>query len=249
MPSHRSPQSATLPHDHSKSFDIYHTQAFPRNDPAIPPPRRQGTHYKGSCQCSDTALVVLEALNVQNMSINQQTLAQTLRLNKIALSRCQRLLSCETCCVSSSFVMLVIVLCQNLVSSYERIIALLMQQLNELRFAHHLQRPTAFKGIRPPLGSRDSSDATARTARNDLLEATQRTKLQGYEIDSNEQPAVLGAITRFHLTCLKTFLCRIRDSLTQHNLSSHIGLIDSACSRVNSQLELSAKCPVPIFAT
>lgn len=245
--SQQSPQSNPFSASLAKSLDVTSTRPSTGTDTDFSTQWKDEVQIDGPCHCSNTALIVLEALNVQNVSISQQTLAHTLRLNKIALSRCKRLLSCRNCSVSSSFVMLLIVLCQNLVSSYEHVTALLMQQFDDFQSLRQERCLPTFDDTQILSGKKNGSEITTRAARNDLLEAAQRAKIQGYEIDLEEQPAVLGAITRFHLASLKTFLQRLKDSLRQDNLTSHIGLIDSACSRVNAQLEVSIKCPTRVF--
>lgn len=207
-----------------------------------------GIALQGHYSCLTAALIILEALSVQNLSITRQSLGHTLRLNKNALARCRRLTRCEICSATSSFVMLLIVLCQNMTSSYERIMVLLIQQYREIHSPHSTDEADSSNDTdtsMTPLESRvEANGPSARSLGNDLLESTAYMKIYGYEIDMEEQPAVFGAIARLQLQTLQKLLFQTRAQVDGRHWTSHVVLVDSAVNRINVLLDMYVKCPL-----
>ena len=84
-----------------------------------------------SCSCVESALVALEALELEGHLINPTLLDQNLQLKKQTLLHCAEILSCKACNRSSSLILLIILLCQRIAGSYERPSHLLFGQFNK----------------------------------------------------------------------------------------------------------------------
>ncbi|KAL9618624.1 MAG: hypothetical protein Q9160_006665 [Pyrenula sp. 1 TL-2023] len=194
----------------------------------------------GHSSCFKTALLVLEALNIQNFSITRQSLAQALRLDKNALARCKQLFHCEICSNSSSFFMLLIVLCQTITSSYERIMAVLTQETNDAHLSQgKISNETATPSL-PLSGSLQSDVSSARPPEENSLEVEQQMNLYGYEIDIEERSVVFSAIARVQLQTLQSLLIQMRRHLDDSSWLSHVSLVDLTGNKINTLLEQSS---------
>lgn len=78
------------------------------------------TRSSNSCICMTTALQLLEALEVKNSQADAPALDRALDSQKRALARCNRILDCERCNEVSSFVMLLAIICQKLMLSFQK---------------------------------------------------------------------------------------------------------------------------------
>ena len=208
----------------------------------------------GPCACLGVALSLLEAINIQSISITRPAISRTLGLNKYILARCKHLLSCERCSTCSSFIMLLIVLSQNLVDAYERVVRLLVQQFKEIHIPSGSVSPRSSDAYRMPSSRQlpgrleNGTVISIGSLEEDLDDALQpRMKLHEYEFDTDEEPAVFGGVTRLQLTLLKVFLERIHEILCSRNLDSHIILVKEVYRRINDQSALFGTRPGRIF--
>lgn len=72
-----------------------------------------------SCQCTQTALSILEALETDNNQYNHSTFDHILGLKKKAISQCSLSLACPRCSAASTFVVLLIVVSEKILTSFE----------------------------------------------------------------------------------------------------------------------------------
>ena len=181
----------------------------------------------GSCRCLTSGLSLLEALSIEDAGVNLPSAARTLHLNKRALTQCKRLLDCEFCSGASNFMMLLIVLCQNIIGSYERVIFLLTEQFNKLHSKQNSERGSM-------QAEREYRDGAGE--RNHELGQRDRMTLGDYELDPEEEPCLFGELVLLQLRTLKTLLATIRVVLKSWNWDTHILMMDSVSERVRMQL-------------
>jgi hypothetical protein len=201
-----------------------------------------------SCQCIKSALSMLEAISIHNISITRPGISRTLHLSKRILARCKRLSGCEHCTSSSSFVVLLVVVSKNLVDAYEQVLELLVEQFNE-QHAH-----TESQNLR--VSSRQCSiqhDSISLPPRQQHLDEenldtpTHRLNLHGYEFDVEEEPAVFGGVTRLQLSLLQRFLLDVCKCLSQWNREAHLLLVEDVLKRIKELLGLFGTRPGRIF--
>ena len=73
-----------------------------------------------SChQCIQTALRILERLETVNNKFNKSTFDHILGLKKDAISQCSLILTCRSCTAVSGLVVLLIVICEKILMSFE----------------------------------------------------------------------------------------------------------------------------------
>lgn len=200
-------------------------------------PENDDISLHGHYSCLKTALILLEALNIQNLSITRQSLAQALRLDKNALACCKRLIHCDMCSVSSSFVMLLIILCQTIAASYERIMVVLTQENRDTHSSRSKHSNEATASAAPLHNTYQGSAFPTRSLEKDQLKVAQHINLYGYDIDTEERSAVFGAIARVQLQTLQALMVQIRGQLDGSNRASHITLVDLESNKINALLE------------
>ncbi|TAQ86312.1 hypothetical protein B7494_g5368 [Chlorociboria aeruginascens] len=83
-----------------------------------PPPAASSSTSPYQCQCTDAAVRVLEALQIGNSRYRPSAFERVLRLKTHAIDECTAILDCALCC-TSPLVMLLVVICEKLVVSFE----------------------------------------------------------------------------------------------------------------------------------
>ncbi|KAI4217468.1 MAG: hypothetical protein LQ351_000063 [Letrouitia transgressa] len=74
-----------------------------------------------SCRCMSTALDILEVLEVKNSKMSLEAIDGILSFKKRALAQCNVMLECQGCNSHSQFMMLLVVICDKMVASFERL--------------------------------------------------------------------------------------------------------------------------------
>lgn len=202
-----------------------------------------------SCQCVKSALSMLEAISIHNVSILRPGISCILRLSKHTLARCRQLLGCKRCISSSSFVMLLVVVSKNLVDAYERVLELLVEQFNEQHNDIHTEHQTARASSHQFPERQYSVSLSPRQYQHgeNLDTGTGPMNLHGYEFDVEEEPAVFGGVTRLQLSLLLRFLHHVRNILSQHKWDTHLLLVEKTTARIKEQLALFGTRPGRIF--
>lgn len=173
---------------------------------------------QASCQCLTSALSLLETLAIESARISGPTIARILHFKKRALVQCNMLLDCERCSSVSSFIILLVVFCEKMITSYERVLVVLTEQC-KLRQNQQLD----------PASASPERDEERQMAVKD------------YDLDMEEQPWVFGGLASMQMRKLKTFLARLKAVLKQWNCDPHVMMVDSVEERLQQQLRLFDK--------
>lgn len=88
---------------------------------------------KTSCICVDSAIRLLEALEIKTNQVDARTTDQVLSFGKCALVECHQLLECQSCIANSSFMMLLVVICQKLALAFEKLVNCISDEEQRLR--------------------------------------------------------------------------------------------------------------------
>ena len=168
---------------------------------------------QASCQCLTSALSLLETLTIESARPSAPNVARILHFKKRALVQCNTLLDCERCSSVSSFIILLVVFCEKMITSYERILAVLMEQF-KLRHGQEL-------------------DAASTSPERD---EERQMAVKDYDLDIEEQPCVFGGLASMQMRKLKIFLARVRAVLKQWNCDQHVMMVDSVEDRLQQQL-------------
>ena len=182
-----------------------------------------------SCQCLMSALTLLETLAIESARPSAPTVARILHFKKRALAQCNTLLECRRCSTVSSFIMLLVILCEKMITSYEQILAVLTKQYN-LRQARLLGSATRYQSV-------ESGNDHAAHA----LDEERQVAVKDYDLDMEEQPCVFGGLASLQMRKLKTFLTRVKAVLRQCHCDLHVVMVDSVEERLRQQLRLFDK--------
>jgi len=137
--------------------------------------------------------------------------------------------------------MLLIVISQNLVDAYERVLELLIQQFNELHAPLLSQYRDTSKTLSPnqSLSQQQSMTVPSMGHLNDEIDnGPLGMKLYEYEVGEEEESAVFGGVMRLQLVLLQSFLARIRDVLISSKWNAHLALVEAAGNKIKKQLAL-----------
>lgn len=119
------PKSTTPTATKSKLSSV--SAAFPgsivaqRNREAANNMIRQTPAGASSCRCMSTALDILEVLEIKNSKMSLEAIDGILSFKKRALNQCNVMLECQGCNSHSQFMMLLVVICDKMVASFERL--------------------------------------------------------------------------------------------------------------------------------
>jgi len=180
-----------------------------------------------SCQCFTLAMSLLETLAIEDVKPSLSSVAHLLHMKKRALVQCNKLLDCQRCSSVSSFMVLLIVLCQKILASYERVLVILTEQYNRISEG---QRTNELEASTQNVGGAESDEE-------------RQMMVKDYELDAAEEPCILGGLASSQLMRLLAFLIRIRHVLRSWNWDPHVAMVDSVEGRVREQLRLFSKDP------
>jgi hypothetical protein len=130
------------------------------------------------------------------------------------------------CSKKSEFLMLLIVLCQKIISSYQRTVTILTEQFNKLH------RPNQDNVIQVP--SMETVMATAREV--------DRSLVREYEVEVEEEPCVFGGLVQMQTKKMTSFLAMLKVVLREYAWSSHIAMLDVVGNDVNELVRM-CRCP------
>ena len=82
---------------------------------------RHTSNTASSCRCMSTALDILEVLEIKNSKMSLEAIDGILSFKKRALNQCNVMLECQGCNSHSQFMMLLVVICDKMVASFERL--------------------------------------------------------------------------------------------------------------------------------
>ena len=180
------------------------------SDIASPSKRPQDSNAISACQCTQLAVRVLEALQIGNNKLTPSAFDRILRLKKQAIDECTNILECPTCGATSPMVMLLVVICEKLVASFE-------------------SWSTRYKENGPSRSSRKngSEDEGARN----MLQS--RTFFLGvYEVDvAEEQCSLLRALAMVQLRRLTNLLAKLTSVARYQDWAEHQAILTSFISR------------------
>lgn len=174
-----------------------------------------------SCQCLTSALSLLETLVTQSAQPSAPTVARILHFKKRALARCDVLLDCQRCSSLSSFIMLLVVFCEKMVTSYERILVVLRAQ-----YKSRLGQSLEIAGGSQATSERDEE---------------RRMAVKDYEVDMEEQSCVFGSLASMQMRKMKPFLARVKTVLRQWNCDLHVATVVAVEERLRQLLGLFDK--------
>lgn len=172
-----------------------------------------------ACNCMDNALIVLDKLEIQKVATFQSaanTIDGILSSNKSAIAQCSPMLDCLRCCCIPSCIMLLILICRNLVSQFQRI----------LPFLHGQQ----YSGLV------DRNPAESDKLAFDSLRGRQAS-LGNYRIDTSEEwMQMLHALAIVRGRSLAMFLDRLKSTISYQNWIGHRGIIEEIESQHRSTM-------------
>lgn len=185
------------------------------------------SYPQASCQCLTSALSLLETLAIEIAWASGPTIARILNFKERALAQCNIFLDCPRCSSVSSFLILLVVFCEKMVTSYEQILAILTK---------HYKSHQGFVPVSP------SATRQGGTVDSELGEDRQMA-VKDYDLDMEEQPCVYGNLASMQMRKMTTFLTRVKTVLRQWNCDPHIATVDSVEERLRQQLRLFNKDP------
>ncbi|KAL8724113.1 MAG: hypothetical protein Q9166_008125 [cf. Caloplaca sp. 2 TL-2023] len=160
-----------------------------------------------SCRCMSTALDILEVLEIKNSKISLEAIDGILSFKKRALNQCNVMLECQGCNSHSQFMMLLVVICDKMVASFER----LSLSCREVHQQMHIDPST--------LGNQQSQCPIQGTTNNNTKKSTEGfTIVDGkplfvgeYEVDLDEERCYLvRQLVMLQLRNLATFELRLK---------------------------------------
>ena len=104
---------------HSDNSPDESREALDSQKPGLSEPKISDTLAPKPCQCMQIALQTLETLETDNNKFTSSTFDHILAVKKTAITRCTTILNCHTCGAASTFVMLLIVICEKILTSFE----------------------------------------------------------------------------------------------------------------------------------
>lgn len=184
-----------------------------------------GRTTRTACNCLNLAVSLLESISIQDVQTNLQSVPQRIRQNKSALLQCRALHACLFCSKKSEFVMLLILLCQKIIISYQHIVVILTAQFNRLH------RPNQDDEIQISVPTMESAMATAR-----------EVELREYQVDVEEEPCVFGGVVQMQVKKMTAFLRILKTMLIAYTWPSHVAMLDLVGNDVKELLRL-CRCP------
>ena len=171
---------------------------------------------KPACRCMQTALGVLENLEVSKTTTDDKLYKfdHTLSFQKRAVTECHSTLKCKDCSASSAFIMLLIIISEKMVLSFERLFRRLRQQYSQQHAP--LSSPTFVSEPDESL----------------ILDGGPRITVGVYEVDSvEERISVIRLVALLRLRNLEQFLTRLISIANTWNWMSHITNLQTIARR------------------
>lgn len=171
------------------------------------------------CQCMQIALRILEELEIKNSRDDLYAADHVLSFQKRAIEQCSTMLNCKSCSTMSGFMMLLVVICEKMVSSFERITSC-VEQLQQ----HPL-----------PSGGLDGGGPRAGGIGDE-----QTVSVGEYEVDSlQEQCCLVGVLVLLQLKKLGAVLTRLKNLAATYNWGTHLTMLLSIDQRFRNSTAAS----------
>jgi hypothetical protein len=202
----------------------------------LPSPQCRNTsisiaRYAGlkSCHCLASVSTLLETLSIEAAQHTLQRIPKLLSIKKRILNESETLLLCPSCSLLSHYLSLHILLYQKMAHCFDQTLCLLTQQY------HWLQ---AKRNAHPHHSPHYESQA--------LIGADEhRMVIFDYDLDVDEEPCVLGALSLIQLRRLYALLGRMKGTARNWKWDSHVAIIDSTAHQVTGQMKLFDNNKVP----
>lgn len=163
------------------------------------PPKITSSPSPPPCQCVQTALRILETLESDNNKFNNSAFDHILGLKKNAISQCSLLLGCQACSTTSAFVVLLIVICEKILISFEA-------------------WSTRYQGRKPRASEGSSEGGPTGRSKGKI----KRFFLGVYEVDSeHEQCSLLRSLAMVQMRLLHRLLNKLQDFAVSRNWATH----------------------------
>lgn len=185
-----------------------------------------GALSQASCQCFTSALLLLENLTLGDTRPCTRNIAYRLHLKKRVLAQCSRLLDCRRCSGISSFMVLIIVLCEKMTSSYEQVLFFLTEQYAKSQQEYSQPSPSLFNN---------------RIDDSFMHDDERQMRFRDYAVDPDEAPFIFGGLALTQLKKLGDFLARTKIMLKGWNWDLHLAKLEYVENRVLEQLRLYGK--------
>ena len=175
------------------------SDAVEGTDPNALHPKTPDSSSSSCRQCIQSALRILEDLETVNNKFSKSTFDRILGLKKDAISQCSLILACRSCTAVSALVVLLIVICGKLLTSFET-------------------WSTRYQG-RKPKTSTNCSEPEPSDSNNDKAK---KIFLGVYEVDSeHEQCALLRCLAIVQLRNLHRLLHGLQEFVASKNWVTH----------------------------
>jgi hypothetical protein len=140
-------------------------------------------------------------------------------------------------------VTLLILLCQQAITSCENIIARLCEQFNKIHPDNQfMARGDRVYQLHARVQTRIQEQACNEgVALNDLT-TDKRLLFKDYEVDVEEEPCAFGGLTSMQLKTLVLFLARLRGLARSWSWGTHILMVDAVEKRVLALLRVTNSC-------
>lgn len=149
-----------------------------------------------------TALAILENLESNTSKESLFSVDHTLSFKKRALAQCNAMLDCRNCNAASGFMMLLIVICEHMVSSFGQLTAGLQEQLQQQQSSKTFVDKMMIKGV--------------------CSEFRPSIFFGEYEVDLvEERRCLLTVLVILQLKSLERLLTRLKSITTLWNWETH----------------------------
>lgn len=168
------------------------------------------------CHCVTAALSLLEALEREDRHLSLVAVSRILGLEKRVLAHCSGILDCDPCRSMSSFMMLVILLCQRMSAIYQHIIDILL-----LVQGQQQQSASAPNG--------ENGDANSQR---------QVVYLGDCEVDASDMPCVFGGLVTMRIRKFALYLIKLKALMVNRSWYTHCSMLSDIEERVQASLKV-----------
>ena len=155
-----------------------------------------------------TALGILERIESARSTLSLERIDQILGFKKAALAQCHEILECSNCNTQSRFTMLLVVICEQMAASFERIVRC-YQELQE-------------EGPKAMMLS---------------TEAKPRMVMGAYEVDEAEERwPLMRRLTILQAQKFALLQTRLKEVAIQHKWDVHLAMLDTVERRIREFL-------------
>jgi hypothetical protein len=191
---------------------------------------------EGKCECITKALLLLEEIAIEEIQLDTKNVPNWLKVNKSAISQCKKMLECPTCTTMSYFIALMIMIFHKVMLSYEQMLVILTAQFNKLNPENPYIPSDEWRQKH-----RETLNRT-RVIGNSLQGGHDFLVIREYNLDVEEEPCVFGGLVTMQLQTLLKVLARLKVTLRQSDLSSHVAMVRPIEELGWEQLRICGHC-------